>query len=375
MSNSLLRAIPKPMNLESQAATSLVLEIYSLAILFMSCKTIHHTSSSHGEPHDGCHHQELSGIFQTFSLLKKLEKLKLLELVDVMTWRSLFVSCDLIQNPPHFSHTSICLLYDLLMSLDGIVPDLLINEIFTRSFQKKMKEGKGKGKGTGGGDCLDEKESLREEDQQRRSSRYLDLSCCSLAHHGLIWYSNKFCDYQRRFAMTSTSIASPTLTPTPTPPRLTRSRSNSVPTLSHHSSSSSPSKASSTIWQRFKSRNAAAAATTTNIDTDRINLSDESIDEIFGLKSDPSASVFAFATRSFGDSSSFTSSSSSSSHGLNMNMTAQEVQSEEELKLQEALEITERNLDQKIKMWKQIKLPGDDKGDRPSSSYSAHSYF
>ena len=307
------------MNFESQAATSLVMEIYSLSILLLSCRRIHH--HYHGD-------SGITGIFQMFSILKKLEKLKLLDLVDLMTWRSLFVSCDLIQDPD-FSHTSIALLYELLQSIDGIVPDLFITEIFMRSLKKVPLKRSFHHKTEETDTDLDDKDSLR------TLKRYLDLGSCSLEQIGLIWYYNKVCDHQKK---TGGSVASPA--------SLTRSRSNSVPTS--HLSSSPPSKTSSKIWQRFKSRKSISIDDA----TERIILSDDSIDEILGLKSDPGGSVFALTARS-----------PSSTHCLNMNMTAKEVGNAEELKLYQDLDVTRSTYDQKIQLWKRIKLPGVDKGD------------
>jgi hypothetical protein len=319
------------MTIESQAATSLVMEIYSLSILFLSCRGI--LQHNHGSHHYG---NGISGIFQMFSVLKKLESLKLLDLVGLMTWRALFVSCDLIPDAT-FSHSSICLLYDLLSSIDGIVPDLFISEIFIRSFKKsQVKSSQQQQKR-----AMEGKGQQGEEDGSRKQ-KYLDLGSCSLEQIGLIWYSNKLSDYQKKLSVSV--MASPM--------RVTRSRSHSVPTS--HLSSSPPSRPPSTIWQRFKSRKSIS------IDDvmDRIDLSDDFIDEILRLKSDPSGSVFALA-----------SGSSSSSNGLNMNMTAKEVRNSEERKLFEELEITQSNLDDKIQVWKRIKRPGIDKGLFPSPTH------
>jgi hypothetical protein len=302
------------MHLESQAATSLVLESYALSLLFLACRV-----SKGGN-------QAISAMMQIFAILKKLEELGLLCLLDLCTWRALFVACDEIMTssfssspPVPFFTMMIFVLYDLMkaVSVDEMISsDIYIAEIYSRCSSKKIKI---KGK------------SFKTKQLMSEEKPYLDLGY-ACEQIGLIWYNNKLCDTKRKFDHTTNS---------PIREKGNRARSNSVPT-SVGSTSVSPAVTPQpltqpTIWQRFKSQKSISIE---DDNSDRILLSEQSLDEVLGLEPDSSP----FNLKRFPNSG-------------NWITIATEARSVEELKLQQEIALTAENFGEKVQNWKNFTKP------------------
>jgi hypothetical protein len=338
------------MNIESQAATSLVLESYGLSLLFLTCRIMKGS-------------QSLSSLMQIFGILKNLETLKLLNLIDLCTWRAIFVACDeFIKNESSkfFSlkntaatstSTMICILYDLLSAMcvdEFISSDIYILEIYSRNL-KKMKY-----------------LQLTPSTSSEHTLPCLDLGYPS-EQIGLIWFSHKLCDYKKKFH----HILSPTQQLHSPSKERNRPRSNSVPTsLGSSPLPTSPLAQPTTMWQRFKSRKSISIED----ESDRLVISEKTIDEILNLETNSSLSIFSFKT--------FRKSNHWITIATEVNNTEEEegeVEGEEDkegveekkkkkIELQKEIELTTQNLENKIQNWRNVTklvvIPNIEKGER-----------
>jgi hypothetical protein len=111
------------MKVESKAAVSNLLEIYSNSLLLLSIRCMRGAN-------------QIGSILQCMAILLHLEQHQLLRLLDDSIWRSLFVACSAITEES-FSHKAICSLFAALRSCNLNV-DAIVSTLYFRSFSKLL---------------------------------------------------------------------------------------------------------------------------------------------------------------------------------------------------------------------------------------------
>jgi hypothetical protein len=107
---------------ESKAATSILLDIYSNSLLFLSIRCM-------------CGVNQIGSILQAMAILQHLEQQKLLKLVDDSIWRGLFVACSSIKKG-NFAHKATCVLFTAYRACTNSSTDAIIATLYCKSFSQ-----------------------------------------------------------------------------------------------------------------------------------------------------------------------------------------------------------------------------------------------